>query len=176
MVDHSTLPTIGWREWIALPALGVSAIKAKIDTGARTSCLHAFGIKEFQRRRKTWVRFQVHPLQRDLDTLVTAEAELCEYRYVRSSTGHLTRRPVICTEIEFLGASWPIELTLTARDEMGFRMLLGREAVRSHCLVDAGRSYLWGRDPLAETSRATSPGKVNGRRPARRASHSRKLP
>lgn len=139
------LPRIGWREWIALPELGVAAIKAKVDSGARSCALHAFALREFQRDGKRWVRFRVHPLQRNTRLSVECEAELIEYRQVRSSTGHLTRRPVIRTDMELLGQRFPVELTLTNRDTLGFRMLLGRQAIRGRFLIHAGRSYLGGR-------------------------------
>lgn len=142
---------VGWREWIALPGLGVAAVKAKIDTGARSSSLHAFHISEFQRDGVAWVRFDVHPLQRDAETVVGAEAPIMEYRQVRSSSGHLTRRPAIRAEIELNGQRWRIELTLAARDDMGFRMLLGREAVRGRFTVDPGRSYVVGKPPVSKT-------------------------
>jgi len=135
------LPVIGWREWVALPGLGVDRIKAKIDTGARSSSLHAVGVETFRRGRRTYARFRIHPLQRDGRTTVSAEAEVAEFRRVKSSSGHATLRPVVIAEVETLGHRWPIELTLADRDAMGFRMLLGREAVRGRFLVDAGRSY-----------------------------------
>ncbi|HUG91827.1 MAG TPA: RimK/LysX family protein, partial [Planctomycetaceae bacterium] len=144
--DHSPLtrPVVGWREWVALPELGIAATKAKIDTGARSSALHAFDVTLFQRRGRTLVRFSVHPIQRRAEPSVTAEAEVLEFRRVKSSGGHVTLRPVIVTEVELLGRRWPIELTLANRDSMGFRMLLGREAVRRRFLIDPGRSYLGG--------------------------------
>ena len=138
------LPMIGWREWIQLPGLRVPLIKAKIDTGARSSALHAFDIKLVQRRGRDFVRFKVHPLQRDTHTTVVAEAVLLEHRLVRSSGGHETLRPVILTNVELLGQNWMIELTLASRDVMGFRMLLGRQALRHRFVVDPGRSYLGG--------------------------------
>lgn len=139
--------TIGWREWLALPDLGVEAVKAKIDTGARTSSLHALHLKPFERDGKTWIRFEVHPLQRNSKLSIHAEAEVIEFREVRSSNGHTTRRPVILTNILWDGELWPVELTLASRDEMGFRMLLGREAVRGRYSVDAGNSWYGGRPP-----------------------------
>jgi hypothetical protein len=135
---------VGWREWVALPALDVSAIKAKVDTGARSSSLHAFGLREFERDGRQMLSFTIHPLQRQSRVTVTAEAELLEYRHVRSSSGHHSRRPVILTPVELFGQRWNIELTLASRDEMGFRMLLGRQAVRGRFLVDPARSYLAG--------------------------------
>lgn len=139
------LPVIGWREWITFPQLGVGPIKAKIDTGARSSSLHAFNLETFERDGKTFVRFHVHPIQRSREGTVEVEAELLEYRRVRSSSGQAAKRPVIVTTVEVLGSTWPIELTLANRDQMGFRVLLGREAYRGRLLVDAGKSYYGGR-------------------------------
>ncbi len=154
---RASLPIIGWREWLALPALGVSLIKAKIDTGARTSSLHAFDVKTFQRDGKRFVRFTIHPHQRDARQSAVAEAELIEYRKIRSSSGHESRRPVILTPVEVLGQRWLIELTLTSRDEMGFRMLLGRQGVRDRFLVDPGRSY-YGGEPGRKPRKKKQPG------------------
>lgn len=133
--------TIGWREWVKLPDLNVKFVKAKIDTGARTSSLHAYDVEVFRKRGQDYVRFKVHPLQRDTKKTVTAVAKVHEYRKIKSSSGHTTERPVIITEIELLGEKWPIELTLANRDEMGFRMLVGREGLRKRLLVDPGKSY-----------------------------------
>ena len=138
-------PVIGWREWVGLPDLAIRRVKAKIDTGARSSSLHAFDAKTFVRDGKTFVRFRVHPLQRDSKKSVGCEAEVLGFRTVRSSTGHSQKRAVIVTTIELLGRSWPIELTLANRDEMGFRMLLGREGIRGRFLVDTGKSFYGGR-------------------------------
>jgi hypothetical protein len=142
-------PIIGWREWVALPQLGILHIKPKIDTGARSSSLHVSEVEEFTRGDRAFVRFKVHPIQRNTDFGVQAEAEVLEYRNVRSSSGQKSLRPVILTEIRVLGQTWPIELTLANRDAMGFRMLLGREAIRGRFLVDAGKSYYGGK-PLAK--------------------------
>ncbi len=136
------LLVIGWREIIALPNLGISQIKAKIDTGARSSALHAFHVEKFQHDGQEMIRFQVHPYQRDSKHTVTAEAELLEYREVRPSSGKAQLRPVILTNVELDNVQWQIELTLTNRDVMGFRMLLGRQAVRDRFLVDPGKSFL----------------------------------
>lgn len=140
-------PVIGWREWVELPDLGVKSIKAKIDTGARSSSLHAFDIKIYKQGEDQWARFQINPVQRKTGHPVTVDARILEFRSIRSSNGVSTMRPVIVTNIAFLGTTWPIELTLSNRDEMGFRMLLGREAVRGRFLVDAGRSFLGGKPP-----------------------------
>lgn len=142
-MDHHT--RIGWREWLALPDLGVNAVKAKIDTGARSSTLHAFDVQRFERHGAPWVRFKVHPVQRDTKVTVQAEAPLHDERLIRDSGGKEHLRPVIETTVELNGERWPIELTLTNRDAMGFRMLLGRQAIRRRFVVDAGRSFLTGR-------------------------------
>lgn len=138
-------PIIGWREWIALPDLGVEAIKVKVDTGARSSSLHAFDVETFERDGEEWVRFQVHPIQRNDDVIVKTEARILEYRSVRSSSGKASMRPVIITRVRWMEKSWPIELTLARRDKMGFRMLLGRQAIRGTLLVDPGKSYFGGK-------------------------------
>lgn len=136
---------IGWREWVGLPELTVQQIKAKVDTGARSSSLHASEIEEFTRASKKWVRFRVHLEQRKPSEYLLAEAEVLEYRSVRSSSGKATVRPVILTLVELLGTRWPVELTLANRDRMGFRMLLGREAIRGRFVVDSGSSYYGGK-------------------------------
>lgn len=135
------LPVIGWREWLELPDFGVRSIKAKIDTGARSSTLHAFDMEFFRRRGKEWVRFKIHPLQRDIRQKTEVEAEVLEWRYVRSSSGHVTCRPIIVTRVRLMDKEWSIQVSLVGRDEMGFRMLLGREAVRRRFVIDPGRSY-----------------------------------
>jgi hypothetical protein len=141
MKAQKILPVIGWREWLDLPELGIKTIKAKIDTGARSSALHAFHVEAFERDRQNMVRFQVHPKQRNNYTIST-EAELLEWRQVRNSGGQTQLRPVIRTTVKLGSQQWAIELTLTNRDVMGFRMLLGREALRKRFLVNPGRSYL----------------------------------
>lgn len=141
----SSKPVIGWREWIGLPDLGISRIKVKVDTGARSSSVHASEVEFFSRRGVRWVRFSVHPIQRDFHTTVYAEAELLDRRAVRNSGGSSEHRVTILTPMRFLDEEWPIELTLTSRDAMGFRMLLGRQAVRNRFVVDPGRSFVAGR-------------------------------
>lgn len=148
---------MGWREWVELPELGVHRIKAKIDTGARTSSLHAFGLERFQRDGREMVRFEAHPLQRDTTVRIPVEAELVDRRSVRSSTGAETVRPVIETEVTLLGQRWPIELSLIRRDLMGFRMLLGRQAIRGRFVVDPGRSFLGGKPEVAERDSKEEP-------------------
>lgn len=139
------LPVIGWREWVGLPGFGVDQIKAKVDTGARSSSLHAFALHAFTRDGQEWVRFSVHPVQRKALKMVVVEAPVLEYRSVRSSSGKSSLRPVVVTQLRLLDKTWPIELTLASRDEMGFRMLLGREAIRGRFLVDAAHSYYGGK-------------------------------
>lgn len=136
---------VGWREWVSLPDLGVDRIKAKIDTGARTSSLHAFDLERFRSDGREMVRFEAHPIQRDTSVRIPVEAELVDRRSVRSSTGDETVRPVIETDVTLLGQRWPIELSLIRRDLMGFRMLLGRQAIRGRFVVDPGRSFLGGK-------------------------------
>ncbi len=140
---------VGWREWVGLPDWGIEWVKAKIDTGARTSALHAFEIDEFERDGATWVRFAVHPWQRSGSDEQWVEAERIDERPVRSSSGVQTVRPVVRTRVRVGSSSFPIELTLTRRDEMGFRMLLGRQALTGRFVVDPSRSYLGGR-PAAD--------------------------
>jgi len=138
---------VGWREWVALPDLGVTAIKAKIDTGARSSALHAFDVERFRAHGRRMVRFGVHPYQRDANRAVSCEAELLGERRIRSSSGETEMRPVVAARVRLLERTWTIELTLTNRDAMGFRLLLGREAVRGRFLIDAGHSFAAGRPP-----------------------------
>ena len=136
------LPAIGWRELIGLPDLGIDKIKAKVDTGARTSALHAFRITPFSKDNDTYVRFYVHPAQHKKTPEVECIALVVDQRHVTNSGGKATERYVIRTTIIAGDESWPIELTLTNRDEMGFRMLLGRQAIRRRFVVDPGRSYV----------------------------------
>lgn len=139
------LLVVGWREQISLPELGILDVKAKIDTGARSSALHALEIKTFEQDGRMMVRFKVHPYQHDPHRTLIAVAALLDQRQVRNSGGQSQVRPVIQTTVELGGKAFPIELTLTNRDVMGFRMLLGRQAVRGRFLVDAARSFLQSR-------------------------------
>lgn len=149
MPSHSKKLVIGWREWVSLPELGIDTIKTKIDTGARSSSLHALDIKQFEREGQEWVHFKVYPLQRSTQSTIEVEAPVLEFRHVKSSTGHLTHRPVIRTGLVLFGQRRKIDLTLASRDQMGFRMLLGREALRRRFVVDPSRSYLAGPRPPA---------------------------
>jgi hypothetical protein len=137
-----SLAVIGWREWVSLPTLGINFVKAKIDTGARTSSLHAHDIEEFTRGTRKYVRFVVHPQQRSQRGAVSCETRLVDKRKIKDSGGKETLRPVIITQINVGGKLWDIELTLSNRSEMGFRMLLGRQAIRHNFLINPGKSFL----------------------------------
>ena len=143
----SNLSVVGWREWLALPELGIDHIKAKIDTGARTSALHAFLVEPFDRQGKQWVRFSIHPLQRNSEYIVECEAQVKDRRMVSDSGGHREYRYVIESSISLGPMKWLAELTLTDRDSMKFRMLLGRTALDGKVLVDPAVSYAIGKKP-----------------------------
>lgn len=135
---------IGWREWLALPELNIQAIKAKIDTGARTSALHAFFVEPFIHEGREMVRFGVHPLQGREDIEIICEHPVKDYRQVSDSGGHREMRYVIEATVQLGAKRWPIEMTLTNRDSMKFRMLLGRTAMRE-ITVSPDKSFLFGR-------------------------------
>ncbi len=138
---------IGWREWISLPDWGVDYIKVKVDTGARTSSLHVEDVEYFERDGESWVRFTLDPWQKSNMDQVRVEAKVISRRDVRSSSGYLEKRPVVKTGLIVAGKAITAEITLTNRDKMGFRMLLGREAIRKVFFVVAGLSYLGGKPP-----------------------------
>jgi ribosomal protein S6--L-glutamate ligase len=133
---------LGWEEWVALPELGLPAIKAKVDTGARTSALHAFYVEPFGPARARKVRFGVHPVPRRNDIAVTCVARLVDRREVRSSNGEREQRYVIETPIRMGSREWTIEVSLANRDTMSYRMLLGRRAIPRDMLVDPSSSFL----------------------------------
>ena len=133
---------VGWREWVRLPDLKVAKIKVKLDTGARTSALHAFRVTPFTKDGAAYVRFFVHPLQRKSKPEIKCVALVIDHRTVMDSGGRREERPVIRTTLRIGKSRYPIELTLTNRDEMGFRMLLGRQALRRRYLVDPGRAFV----------------------------------
>lgn len=134
--------TVGWREMLSLPNLGIDKIKAKIDTGARTSCLHAFKVESFHKGDTLWVRFWIHPIQHNSEVEVVCEAKVMDERTVRDSGGHEESRYVIESEVNIGGQQWPIEITLTNRENMAFRMLLGRTAMNNRIVVDPAESFL----------------------------------
>lgn len=142
---HYSSTLTGWREWVRLPEIGVSHIKAKIDTGAQTSALHAADVEEFTRDGADWVRFTVHPWQHNDNDEIRVELPVHDRRTVRSSSGHSQDRLVVLMDVELLGRRIPAEFTLTSRHEMVFRMLIGREALRQGFVVDSAASYLGGK-------------------------------
>jgi hypothetical protein len=146
----SALPVLGWREWVALPGIGIARIKAKVDTGARSSALHALNLEEVEGENGVLARFTVIPMQRASTAAVRVEAPLVDRRPIRSSSGTQELRPVVELEVEISGIRFDAEFTLTRRDQMGFRMLLGRTALRNRFLVDPGRSF--------QQTRSSTPG------------------
>jgi hypothetical protein len=147
-VDSQPEVCVGWREWAALPGLGIDWIKAKIDTGAKTSALHAFDLTEELVGGERWVRFYVHPWQAHDEDAVECAVPVLDYRPVRSSSGQQEDRFVIVADVALAGRVLTAEFTLTNRDALGFRMLIGREALAQGYLVDPSASYLGGRPPL----------------------------
>lgn len=135
---------VGSEEWCSFPALNIPAIKARIDSGAKTSALHAINIVPFDRDDEKWVKFDVNPLQNNGKTIIHCEAKVVDKRIVKSSSGTRESRFVIKTNINFGNSTWDIELTLTNRDSMGYRMLLGREAMSGRILVDPEQHFLLG--------------------------------
>jgi ribosomal protein S6--L-glutamate ligase len=132
---------LGWEEWVALPELGLPAVKAKVDTGARTSALHAFSVEPFGSGRLAKVRFGVHPIPRRADIEIVCTARLVDRRIVTSSNGERETRYVISTPIRIGDREWAIEVTLTNRNAMSYRMLLGRQAIADGVLVDPATSF-----------------------------------
>lgn len=139
----------GWREWVSLPGVGVQWIKAKLDTGARSSAIHAFDMVEERVDGERWVSFSVHPWQATDEDPVAARCPVIDVREVRSSSGHAEERLVVPMDLTLMGRTITCEMTLSRRDEMGFRMLVGREALRQGYAVDPGSSYLGPRPPVA---------------------------
>ena len=145
MKQSDKLLTFGWREWVSLPDLGIPMIKAKIDTGARTSALHAFEVRPYSEDGRDRVEFRMHPMQKDNETVVTCVADVLDIRTVTDSGGHKEERFAIRTMLSIGAHSWPIDATLTSRDDMSFRMLLGRTAIKGYAHVNPARSYIVGK-------------------------------
>lgn len=139
---RTQLLSVGWREWLTLPELGIERIKAKIDTGARTSALHAFAITPFKINGGHFIHFKIHPIQRCTDYVTECTAKVLDIRWVTDSGGHRERRYVINTIIRIGQTAWPVEVTLTNRDTMNFRMLLGRTALKNKLLVNPALSFV----------------------------------
>ncbi len=140
--EDERLIVTGWREWVRLPLLGIRRIKAKIDTGARTSALHAFHLETFDNNGEQWVRFKIHPKQNRVNLEKICEARIKDQRVVSDSGGHKEQRYIIETDLVLAGRRWPAEISLTARDDMRFRMLLGRTAMAGRVMVNPARSFL----------------------------------
>jgi len=136
---------VGWREWVGFPELGVDRIKAKLDTGARTSVIHAFRIRKVDDNDEPRIEFYLHPVQRRRNPEYRCIAQIVDERTVKSSNGGRETRYVIITPMRMGEYIWPVELTLSDRDQMGFRMLVGRSAIRGRYIVDPGSSFLLGR-------------------------------
>lgn len=135
---------VGSEEWCAFPELGLPAIKARVDSGAKTSSIHAFNIQRFKRDGQPWVSFEVHPLQNDRRTVIRCERPVVDKRGVKSSSGVAESRYVVSTSIRLGDQQWETELTLANRDSMGYRMLLGRQAMSGKVVVDPGEQCLLG--------------------------------
>ena len=143
--DHHKPIILGWREWAALPGLEIKRIKAKLDTGAKTSTLHAFCVEPYRHKGAAWVRFGVHPLQRNKKVERLCHAEIQDQRWITDSGGHKDKRFVITTPLQIGTLVFPIELTLTNRDNLQFRLLVGRTALSKHFVIDPSRSYVIGK-------------------------------
>ncbi|MCB0414921.1 MAG: ATP-dependent zinc protease [Bdellovibrionales bacterium] len=147
-MSKKELPCIGWREWVSLPDLQVKNIKVKVDTGAKTSSLHAFDLVVLREKRKYFAQFKIHPEQKSKKSTRTLYYPIVDFRKIKSSNGQSEWRPVIEANVHLGDYIWPIEITLTNRDEMGFRMLLGRESIKDRFLVNVARSYIIGKRPV----------------------------
>jgi len=165
---------LGSEEWFSFPDLGIPTIKARVDSGAKTSALHAINIAPFVREGNNWVKFDINPIQNNLKTVIHCEAPLIDKRIVKSSSGFREQRYVIQTTLDIGDTNWTIEMTLTNRDSMGFRMLLGREAMSGRVLVDPEQSYLLAAQPTTDKLKEiyqNSEKSVNGLRIALLASN-----
>lgn len=146
MSHQATKNTLGWKEWVSLPSLGIKRLKCKVDTGAKNSALHAFEVDEFQKDNETWVRFSIHIDDKDPSKTRSCEAKVMDVRSVSDSGGNITQRYFIETWIEIGDQRVKAPVSLTARDTMAFKMLLGRTAIRSfQYIVNPSKSYLQGK-------------------------------
>ena len=150
-MEENSRRTAGWREWVGLDGLGVDSIKAKMDTGARTSAIHAFGVESYRRNGELRVRFSIHPVQNDDTVKVACDEKVADIRTVSNPGGRRERRYIIRTDLSMGGDVWPIELSLTDRDEMGFRLLIGRTAMQGRLLVDPDHSFRLGKKQRARS-------------------------
>lgn len=150
MIDSKLI--VGSEEWCTFPSLNIPAIKARVDSGAKTSSMHAFNIQSFKRNGESWVSFEIHPIQNDRKTTVRCESPVVDRRYVKSSSGTREKRFVISAPLQMGGDVWEVELTLSNRDSMGYRMLLGREAMSGRMLVDPSASFCLGDMAATEVS------------------------
>ena len=141
----SSRVVVGWREWVALPQAGVDWVKAKIDTGARSSSIHAFDLESFEKDGQEWVRFSIHPWQKSDEDHVELSLPVLDRREVRSSNGQTEQRYAVALDVTLAGRTITTVMTLSNRDEMGFRMLIGREALERGFLVDSAISYAGGK-------------------------------
>lgn len=144
-------PLIGWREWVSLPSLNIDAIKVKVDTGAKTCALHAYYIEPYKKDGEDWVHFGIHPLQNNNTKEVKCHARLVDKRKVTDSGGHSENRFVIMTTVLIGTHSFDVEVTLTDRESMRFRMLLGRNALNGRFIVNSEKSFLLGKKPSKKT-------------------------
>ena len=142
MTIYTTMPVAGWNETASLPELGVDSIRVKLDTGAKMSALHAFNLVEFKKNDQTWVDFEIHPFQNNDTYIVKCSVPVSDVRTIKSSNGQSEKRYVIFSIIKIGAIEWPIEITLTNRDQMSYRMLLGRTAMQNRLLVDPHRTHL----------------------------------
>lgn len=147
MIKKKERLIIGWREWVSLPTLDIPLIKTKIDTGARTSALHAFSLRPFKENGRDRISFDIHPLQHNTTVIKTCTADIIDQRLVSDSGGHREMRYVIDTPITLGLETWSIEITLTERDSMLFRMLLGRRALRKRFIINPGKSFIISKNP-----------------------------
>ena len=143
--DESAPLVVGWREWVALPQADVHWVKAKVDTGARSSSIHAFDLEAYEHDGREWVRFSIHPWQRSDEDHVELSLPVLDRREVRSSNGQVEQRYAVALDVTLAGRTISTVMTLSNRDEMGFRMLIGREALERGFLVDSSRSYAGGK-------------------------------